>query len=178
MLYWQLFISFLKIGFLSFGGGYAVISMIQFEVNKHSWLKPEDFQRIISLAGMSPGPIATNSATLIGYNTAGIAGALITTAGIILPSLLIVIFLASFFFRLNTTPWVKSSFYGLRPIITGLIVYSAIHFGFPHTSEAIYQWTTFATLLIGILAFFSIKKYKVHPFIVILASAGAGIVLF
>ncbi|WP_089546394.1 MULTISPECIES: chromate transporter [Paenibacillus] len=178
MLFWQLFVSFLKIGFLSFGGGYAVIPMIQYEVQQHGWLSTGEFQRTVSIAGMSPGPIATNSATLIGYQTAGLAGAVTATAGIVLPSLLIVILIAAFFYRMNANPWVKSSFYGLRPIITGLIVYAAIHFGFPNPSEAIYHWTTFATLLIGVLAFIAITRYKLHPVTVIVCSGVAGIVLF
>ncbi|MFB5266081.1 chromate transporter [Paenibacillus enshidis] len=178
MLFWQLFISFLKIGFLSFGGGYAILPMIQFEVEKYHWLSTEEFQRIVSLAGMSPGPIATNSATLIGYNTAGLPGAIVATTGMVLPSLIVVILIAAFFFKIHSYPWVKSSFYGLRPIITGLIVYAAIHFGFSGSSEAIFHWTTFATLLIGVLAFVAITKYKIHPLTVIAGSAVMGIVIF
>ncbi|MDO7908718.1 chromate transporter [Paenibacillus sp. JX-17] len=178
MLYWQLFISFLKIGFLSFGGGYAVIPMVQFEVEKHGWLSGGLFRQIVSVAGMSPGPIASNSAALIGYHTAGIAGAVMAAAGILLPSLLIVILIAAFFFRLNSNIWVRSSFYGLRPIVTGLIVYAAIHFGFSNSSEAIYHWPVLATLLIGVLAFTAITRYKIHPLAVILGSACAGIILF
>lgn len=178
MLYWQIFISFLKIGSLSFGGGYAVIPMIQFEVERHGWLLLTDFERLVSLAGMAPGPIATNSATLIGYHIAGIGGAVIAATGMILPSLLIVILIAAFFFKLHTNRWVRSSFYGLRPIVTGLIVYAAIHFGFSNRSEAIYHWTTFATLFISVLAFLAITKYKIHPVWVIIGSAGMGIVLF
>lgn len=178
MLYWQLFLAFLKIGFISFGGGYAVIPMIQYEVQQQGWLTTGEFQRIVSLAGMSPGPIATNSATLIGYQAGGMAGAITAAAGMILPSLLIVIIVAAFFYRMNANPWVKSSFYGLRPVITGLIVYAAIHFGFSNQSEAIYHWTTFATLLIGVLAFVAITKYNVHPVAVIVCSGFVGIVLF
>lgn len=178
MLYWELFITFLKIGLLSFGGGYAVIPMVQYEVEKYSWLSPEEFQRIVSLAGMSPGPVATNSATLIGYHTAGIPGAVTATTGIILPSLLIVILIAAFFFKINKNPLVQSSFYGLRPIITGLIVYAALHFGFSGNGETIFQWSTFATLLTAAAAFLAIIKYKLHPLVVILLSACVGIVLF
>ncbi|GGA27961.1 chromate transporter [Paenibacillus physcomitrellae] len=178
MLFWQLFISFLKIGFMSFGGGYAVISMIQYETHRYGWLSDEEFQRTVALSGMSPGSIATNSATLIGYHIAGLPGAIVATAGIILPSLLIVILIAAFFFKLNSNPWVKSSFYGLRPVITGLILYAAIHFGFPDPSRNIINWTTLATLLIGAASFLAVIKYKVHPLKIILVSACAGIVLF
>ncbi|MGO4373587.1 chromate transporter [Paenibacillus sp. MCAF20] len=178
MLYWQLFLSFLKIGLLSFGGGYAVIPTIQYEVERYGWLTAEQYQRSVSLAGMSPGPVATNSATLIGYHAGGLPGSVIATAGMVLPSLIIVILIAAFFYKMNTNIWVKSSFYGLRPIITGLIAYAAIHFGFSGQSEAIYHWTTFATLLIGVITFLAIIKYKVHPISVIAGAAVIGIVLF
>lgn len=175
---WQLFFSFLKIGFLSFGGGYAVISMIQYEVNDHGWLSSEQFQHIVALSGMSPGSIATNSATLIGFQIAGWPGAIVATVGIVLPSLIVVILIAAFFYRIHTNYWVKSSFYGLRPVVTGLIVYAAIHFGFPSPSGYIFNWTTLITLVIAAAAFLSIVKYKVHPLLVIFLSACAGIVVF
>lgn len=99
MLYWQLFISFFKIGLLSFGGGYAVIPTIQYEVERYGWLTTEQYQRIVSLAGMSPGAIATNNATLVGYQAGGLMGAVTATVGIVLPSLFIVILIAAFFIR-------------------------------------------------------------------------------
>lgn len=178
MLLWQLFFSFLKIGFSSFGGGYAVIPMIQYESSRYGWLTDTQFQSTVSLAGMSPGPIATNSATLIGYETAGFLGALVATTGIVLPSLILVIVIAAFFYRINSNTWVKSSFYGLRPIITGLIAYAAIHFGLSNHAQVIMSWTTLATLLIGVGAFCAIVKYKLHPLMVIAGSAIMGIVLF
>lgn len=174
----QLFLSFFKIGFVSFGGGYAVISMIKYEVSTYDWLSAEEFQRIVSLSGMSPGSIATNSATLVGFHTAGLPGAIAATIGIILPSLIVVILMAAFFYKIHSNLWVKSSFYGLRPIITGLIVYAAIHFGFSNRTEAIFAWSTFATLIIGAGAFLAIVKYKLHPFTVIAISACVGIILY
>ncbi|WP_138494256.1 chromate transporter [Paenibacillus pinistramenti] len=179
MLLWQLFVSFLKIGFMSFGGGYAVISMIQYETNRFGWVSGEELRQAVSLSGMSPGSIATNSATLIGYRAAGLPGAIAATTGIVLPSLIVVILIAACFYRLHSSFWVKSSFYGLRPIITGLIVYAAIHFGFPDRSAgAIFNWTTFATLLIGAASFAAVTKYKIHPLKILFLSACAGIILF
>lgn len=175
---WELFITFLKIGFVSFGGGYAVIPLIQYEVSGNGWLTPVEFQEAVSLAGMAPGPIATNSATLIGYKSAGPLGAIMSTLGMILPSLIIIIALAALFFRVQNNKWVKSSFYGLRPIVTGLIVYAAIHFGFLGKQEAGLSWSTLGTLLICGTSIFLLLKYKLHPFILIVAAGAAGIVLF
>src|SRR5690242_11767695 len=127
---WNLFLTFMKIGFVSFGGGYAVVPLIQYENAAGGWLSQSELQEAISLAGMAPGPIATNIATLVGYKTAGGAGAVIATAGIILLSLVVVVLLTGFFVRLRNNQWLKAAFYGLRPVITGLIVYAAVHFGF------------------------------------------------
>ncbi|MDQ8736479.1 chromate transporter [Paenibacillus sp. LHD-38] len=178
MLLWELFLTFLRIGFVSFGGGYAVIPIIQYKVEQEHWMSSYQFQEVVSLAGMAPGPIATNTATLIGYHTYGIWGAIASTLGIILPSLLVIIILAGLFYRMNQNKWVKSSFYGLRPIIVGLIVYAAIHFGLTEMDRQSIGWTSIATLMLCAGAVFGILKFKLHPFIVILLSGVIGIVIF
>ncbi|MGZ7440299.1 chromate transporter [Paenibacillus sp. TH7-28] len=175
---WQLFLVFIKVGLISFGGGYAVMTLIQREVAAMGWVEAGEFQEIVALAGMAPGSIATNAATLIGYSQAGILGAIVATVGIILPSLIIVILLTAFFLKLQSNDWVKSSFYGLRPIVTGLIIYAAIHFGLSGRSEPLLSWSMAGTLLIITGSLALVTKYKVHPFAVILLSAVAGIVLF
>lgn len=175
---WELFITFLKIGFVSFGGGYAVIPLIQYEVDAHGWLGHNEYLEAVSLAGMAPGPIATNSATLIGYKTAGLAGAIMSTLGMILPSLIAVVLLAAVFYRLRWTMWFRSTFYGLRPIITGLIIYAAIHFGFLNGKESGFTWTTFTTLAICAGCLYAMYKYKLHPITIIAASGAVGIILF
>ncbi|OMF15548.1 chromate transporter [Paenibacillus amylolyticus] len=175
---WELFLLFLKIGSLSFGGGYAVITLIQREVTEKGWIKPEQFQDIVALAGMAPGSITTNTATLIGYSQMGILGGIISTIGIILPSLVIVILFAAFFLRVQSNHWVRSSFYGLRPIITGLIIYAAIHFGIGGHKEPLFSWSTFGMLVICVSSLIAVTKYKIHPFAVILLSAVGGIVIY
>lgn len=175
---WELLLVFIKVGLVSFGGGYAVITLIQREVSAKGWLDDGAFQEIVSLAGMAPGSIATNTATLIGYSQAGIGGAAAATVGIILPSLFIVICIAVFFLKLQSNPWVRSSFYGLRPIVTGLILYAAIHFGFSRQQEALLTWTMAGSLLICAGCLLLVAKYKLPPFAVILLSAAAGIVVF
>jgi len=175
---WELFWLFLKVGSLSFGGGYAVITLIQREVMDKGWIEPERFQELVSLAGMAPGSIATNTATLIGYSESGIPGAIVSTIGIILPSLAIVICFTAFFMRLQNNTWVRSSFYGLRPIVTGLIIYAAIHFGIGGNTGSLLDWTTLGMLIICAGCLLAIIKYKLHPFVVILLAAAGGIVIF
>ncbi|MDF9842610.1 MULTISPECIES: chromate transporter [unclassified Paenibacillus] len=174
----ELFVLFLKVGLISFGGGYAVITLIQREIAEKGWLTTGQFQELVALAGMAPGSIATNTATLIGYSQMGIIGGIVSTIGIILPSLLIVILFTAFFLRMKSNNWVRSSFYGLRPIITGLIVYAAIHFGLGSAEASWLSWQSFGMLLICAASLIAVIRYKIHPFAVILLSAVGGIVLF
>lgn len=173
----ELFVAFLKTGFVSFGGGYAVIPTIQYEVASHGWLTKGQFEDVVALAGMAPGPIATNAATLVGYESAGIGGAIASTLGMVLPSLIIVVLLSSLFLRFHKSMWVKSSLYGLRPTIAGLIVYAAIHFGFMDDQEA-FSWMTVSSLIIIAGSILMLLRYRRHPLTVIVAAGVAGIVFY
>lgn len=175
---WELFFTFFKIGFISFGGGYAMIPVIQHEVEAHRWMTAESFVQAVGLAGMGPGPIATNSATLVGYETAGLPGAIAATLGMVLPSLLIVVGVAAFFFKIQDHAWVKAVFYGLRPVVTGLIVFAAIRFFTSGSGIGGVNWHTAATLLITGGALLGILKYKMHPLTIIVLSGLMGIVFF
>lgn len=175
---WELFITFLKIGFMSFGGGYAMIPIIQHEVEQRGWMSTELFAQSVATAGMAPGPIATNLATLIGYRSDGILGAIISTIGMVLPSLIIVLIVSSFFFKIYQSRAVHTTFYGLRPVVTGLIVYAAIHFGFPDRMQNIFSWQVLFTIGIAAGVFILVYKYKWHPLATILLSALVGIAIF
>ncbi|OWR29426.1 chromate transporter [Saccharibacillus sp. O23] len=176
----ELFVLFFKVGCMAFGGGYAAMSLIQREATSRGWIDSAQFREIGSLAGMAPGSIAANSATLIGYDRAGTAGALIATAGITLPSLILVAALAAFFVRVHDHPSVRALFYGLRPVVTALILYAAFHFGFGGSagSGSLFAWQTLGMLLICGGCLLAIVRYKFHPFAVILLAAVAGIVIF
>jgi chromate transporter len=174
----DLFITFFKIGLVSFGGGYAMIPIIDREVTAHGWVKPDQFIDIIAVAGMSPGPIATNSAILIGYNVSGVLGSVAATLGMILPSLILIVIVAKFFFSIQKHPIVKSAFYGLRPVIIGLILYAGITFALRNEIIGGDQWINPLYLIIfgaaGILFFFT----RIHPVFVIVLSGITGIILF
>ncbi len=175
---WGLFVTFFKIGLVSFGGGYAMIPLIEKEAIDHHWMGTELLTTAIGLAGMSPGPIATNLSIFIGYQTAGLPGALISTFAVILPSMLIVVTIAAFFFKVYQHKWVKSAFYGLRPIVTGLILYAAIHFGIANGLTLTYNWHTLSLLLIFIASLIALMKYKMHPLFVIVLSGLVGTALY
>lgn len=175
---WELFLTFFKIGFMSFGGGYAMISVIQHESDAHHWLTAEQFTNSVALAGMAPGPIATNTATLIGYETAGIIGATVSTIGIVLPSLFIIVTIASFFYRMDQNKQVRSIYYGLKPVVTGLIAYAAIHFGFEDKVGILFTWKNVIIAVMAAGVFVAVLKYKMYPLTAILLSALIGIALF
>ena len=100
MIYLKLFFAFLQIGMFSFGGGYAAMPLIQHQVvDTYHWLDGKGFADLVTISQMTPGPIATNAATFVGMNTAGLAGALIATFGCILPSCILVTFIAYFYLK-------------------------------------------------------------------------------
>ena len=117
MIFWQLFVSYLKIGFFGFGGGYAMLSLIQNEVVvQHAWMTNAEFADIVAVSQMTPGPIAINSATFVGMRIAGISGALVATAGCVLPSCVIALILAWVYYR-----------YRSLSVIQGVLGLSLIH---------------------------------------------------
>ncbi len=179
----QLFLTFLLIGAVSFGGGYSMIPVIEREVvHRHAWMTLPEFTDAVAVAGMSPGPIATNSAIFVGYRMAGVPGALAATVGTVLPSLIAVLIAATFFRKVKNSDLIHKGFYGLRPIITGLIFYAALTFaignGVIPTSFGSIGWETLATLAIFLVSLVALTKYKTHPIVVILLSGLAGAALF
>ena len=122
MIYWNLFLSFLQIGLFSIGGGYAALPLIQDQVvNIHGWLTLSEFTDVISIAEMTPGPVAINSATFVGIQIAGIPGAVIATIGCILPSCVIVLLLARLYQKYHTLSLMQGALSGLRPALVAMI---------------------------------------------------------
>ena len=119
----RLFITFFKIGLFSFGGGFAMIPLIQREViEKHKWIDKDDFLDMLVLAQTTPGPIAVNTAVFVGYKTAGIPGAIMTTLGTVLPSFIVILLLAIFFAEVRDNRYVDAAFRAMRPAVVALIV--------------------------------------------------------
>ncbi|WP_426446939.1 chromate transporter [Paenibacillus sp. S-38] len=175
---WTLFAVFLKIGLFSFGGGYAMIPLIRHEVLAHGWVSNARFTELTALAGMAPGPVATNSATLIGYETAGAAGAFAATTGMILPSLALIILLSAMLFRAGKSEWLRNTFYGLKPVITGMIFYAALHFLLPREGLPWLTWHTAGLFIILGVSLYAMVRYKLHPLAVLTLSGLLGIAFF
>lgn len=122
MIYLQLFLSFLQIGMFSFGGGYAAMPLIQGQVvTIHGWLTVSEFTDLITISQMTPGPIAVNSATFVGLKIAGIPGAIVATAGCILPSCVIVTILAKLYLKYRTMDLLQGVLKSLRPAVVAMI---------------------------------------------------------
>ena len=122
MIYLELFFCFLQIGLFSFGGGYAAVPLIQSRVVEgYHWLEMSEFADLITIAEMTPGPIAINSATFVGIRVAGPLGAVVCTLGCITPSLVIVVMLAYIYYRFHNLKTVHGVLAALRPAIVALI---------------------------------------------------------
>ncbi len=119
----NIFWSFLKIGAFTFGGGYAMIPLIQHEViNSRGWLTKEEFIELLTLAQAAPGPIALNTAVFVGYKQRGYLGSLASVLGVVIPSFMIILVVAIFFANMRQNQWVDAAFKGMRPAVVALIV--------------------------------------------------------
>ncbi len=176
MIYLQLFLSFLQVGMFSVGGGYAAMPIIQSSVvEKYGWLTMSEFTDLITIAEMTPGPIAVNSATFVGIRIAGIGGAVIATLGCILPSCIIVSALALIYIKYKNVSAVQNVLGSLRPAVVALIASAGISilinvvFGSAQISVSAVEWLG---AILFAAAFFALRKFKFNP-IVVMMSCGA-----
>lgn len=176
---WELFSTFFLIGLFSFGGGYAIIPVIQTEVvERHGWMTAQQFSDIVAVAGMSPGPIATNSAIFVGYHQSGVMGAIVSAAGMVMPSLLLILAIGAVFYKFHKNFFVRSAFYGLRSVITALIVYAAILFAASNGFFASWSWHSASIVLIFAASLAALIYFRIHPVYVILLSGLVGVTLY
>jgi chromate transporter len=191
MIFLRLFMTFFKIGLFSFGGGYAMIPMMQKEFAVNQWLSAEEFADIIAIAEMTPGPVAVNSATFVGFKTAGVFGGMAATAGVAAPSLLLILIVSQFFFRFRRHPLNKAIFYGIRPVIAGLVFTAAVFIAetallnidfnaefFSRLAAEPLQVVNLGSLAIMTASIVAIARFKLHPILVIICSGLTGALLF
>lgn len=167
MLYIQLFVSFLQIGLFSIGGGYAAMPLIQHQVVElHSWLTIKEFTDLVTIAEMTPGPIAVNSATFVGIRIGGIAGALVATFGCIFPSCILVSVLAFIYNRYRSLPLLQSVLECLRPAVValiagaGLTILRLVSFGEGQIALQNLQWIGISLFGFALLL---LRKFKMNP---------------
>ncbi|NMC56541.1 MAG: chromate transporter [Eubacteriaceae bacterium] len=182
---WQLFITFFKIGLFTIGGGYAMIPFIQQEVVQKGWVSITDVMDFIAVSESTPGPFAVNISTFCGITAHGFLGAAAATIGVVLPSFLIILFIAKKSSNILCNKYVRYSLDAIRPAIVGLILYVVFEFmklslftsGSPGFSADIKALIIFI-FLAGYFIFRTYKKKKVNPITIILLSAFFGIVMY
>ena len=168
----QLFVSFFKIGAFSFGGGYAMLPLLEKEVIKtHNWMSSREFIDIFAISEMTPGPIAVNSATFLGYKVAGFIGAFTATFAVILPSFIVISLIFAFILKFKNSPYVDWIFKGIRPIVLGLILAAGI-------TVAKTSFIDIKSILIGGLLFYVVSFKKFNPLWGIILAGILGLVLY
>ena len=173
----QLVWSYLKIGFFGFGGGYAMLSLIHSEVVvRNEWLTNGEFSDIIAISQMTPGPIALNSATYIGYEVAGVLGSVVATTAVCIPALTLMMLITRFFLKLHNNRYVQSVVLAMRPVVVGMIMSAALLLVFPHSDDGRsfidgWSWLIFALALLG-------SAKKINPILLIVVSGIAGVVIY
>lgn len=188
MIYLRLFLTFLEIGAVSFGGGYGMISLIREKALLNGWLTEEELLNFIGVAESTPGPIAVNMATFVGSSQGGILGSLVATAGVVLPSFIIILIIAALIKNLLKYKGVNAFLSGIKPCVIGLIFATAATM----LLSKLLSFTTFnskitpdffAMLIFLLLVVVSvlwkkIKKEKISPILLIVISAFLGMIIY
>ncbi|MBS5150472.1 MAG: chromate transporter [Butyricicoccus pullicaecorum] len=184
MIYWELFWSFFQIGLFSIGGGHAAMPLIQNQVvDIHSWLTMSQFADIMTISEMTPGPIAINSATFVGIQTAGILGAIVSTLGCVFPSCIIVLTLAYIYYRFRGLSVIQGVLAGLRPAVVAMIASAGISllimavYGQQTLPSNLGQVDIIACIIFA-AAFFILRKWKWNPIYVMAGSGVLGVLLY
>lgn len=167
----QMFITFFKIGAFTFGGGYAMIPIIQEEmVSKKKWIDENEFLDAIAVAQGSPGPVAVNTSIYVGYRVKGLPGALMAALGTVLPSFIIILLIAKFFYQYRDNPILDKIFLGIRPAIVALIL-SAVY-KLMRSSRLGYK-----KLIISLVSVLAIVFLNISPIYLVIAGGLGSVVI-
>jgi len=184
MIYLQLLLSFMQIGLFSIGGGYAALPLIQQQVvDLHGWLTLHEFSDVVAISQMTPGPIAINAATFVGTRLGGLLGAIVATAGCVLPSCIIVLILARIYYKYRSLTLLQGILGGLRPAVVALIGsagVSMIALAFFGTKLNEIVWANLDIIAVGLFAagLIALRIWKkIDPVFVILGSGLIGLLL-
>lgn len=168
----QACISFLKIGAFSFGGGYAVVAFIQREVvESNGWISPEDFVNIVAIAEMTPGPIAVNASTFVGYRLSGILGGILCSLSTLAVPFALSLIVAIYFSKFKDNVHLKNALSGIRPAVIGLIAASCLSVGR-------ISFESWHSLLFFAVALVMVWKCKVNPILTLITCGALGAVLY
>lgn len=192
MIYLKLFLTFLEIGTVSFGGGYGMISLVREKVLTHGWLTEQEFLNMIAVSESTPGPIAVNMATFVGSTQGGVLGAVLATLGVVLPAFVIMLLISSVIRNFLKYAGVQATLGGIRPAVVGLIIATASTMilssviGIKTVSEGfllpapdvIKNIVIFAIVVLVSFLYKKFRKKKISPILIILISGVLGLVLF
>jgi chromate transporter len=172
MAYLRLFLAFLRVGAFSFGGGYAMLPLIEKEiVYINKWLTQSEFVDIVAISQISPGPIAINAATFVGYRHLGLIGAIVATFGVVCCSFFLVTGLARVIIRHYKSRLVTGIFSGIRPAVVGLIAAACVSL---FRSSIV----DLQGLAIGLIVLLLLKITKLHPIAIIFISGALGVAIY
>jgi chromate transporter len=178
MVLLKLFYIFFKIGLVGFGGGYAILTMIQKELEIQGWMTSSEFSNIAAISQMTPGPIAVNAATYVGYRVGGFWGSFLATAGVSLPSFILVILVVRFMMKVKDSLWMESFMKGIRPVTVALITSAAIFFSYESFVDvSMPLFINPGAFAIFILAFLASFAFKMDTILIIALSAVLGLVI-
>jgi chromate transporter len=168
----KIFLSFFKIGAFSFGGGYAMLPLIEREiVTNHNWITFKEFIDIIGISQMTPGPIAINSATFVGYKVSGILGSISATLGVISFSFILVSIANHYILKFKESYIMKAALAGMRPAMIGLIISVFLSLGRE-------SYKDIKSIVIGIIIIGLLLTNKLHPILIIMISGVLGIIFY
>lgn len=171
---WSLFWVFFKIGLFTFGGGQAMIPLLEKElVLSRGWITMKEFLDFVAISEITPGPVAINMSTFVGYRLRALGGSIVTSCGVILPSFLIILFIATVAHTFRSNRWVAAFLDGLQPVVLALLIYAV----YSIARGGIPAWWGYAASA-GILLL--ILKYgkKLNLFLLLLAAGGLGLLIF
>lgn len=172
----KLFITFFKIGAFTFGGGYAMIPLIQHEVcDKNKWISEEDILDIVAIAESTPGPIAINSATFVGYKVCGVLGSTAATLGVVIPSFLIMLCIFFLLDKFEEKPPVQYAFLGIRACVLALVIKALISM-YKKCSKT---WVSYTVIAFSVITSVVVTKFiPINTFYIIIASAVFGLISY
>ena len=174
-----IFLTFFKIGLFTFGGGYAMIAVIEREiVEKKKWIQHDEYMDVVAIAESTPGPIAINSATYIGYKVGGFIGALFATLGVVLPSFAIIVLISIFYEQFIKIALVKHAFHGIQACVAYLILSAGLKM-FKKLKKTVLNVVLFSLTLLGIVAFtLFFPQVKISSILYILIGGVVGVVVY
>lgn len=190
----KLSIIFAKLSMFCFGGGYVMVPIAMSELEKNNMATASQLTDTVAISTMAPGAVGVNLSVGLGYQISGIKGVIASFLGMAIPTMILVILVSIFFFKIYKSPYVTAAFYGLRPVITGIIAYAAVSLALKNSivaAEATKMIGTGYNLIIGgkqifevysiliiIVSFILLIKTKISPIFIIMASGLLGIIIF